>query len=108
MKGLKAGKAKVTITLASGKKQVISITVQKTTVRTTKITGRNRSVAINKKLALKPVISPITSQEKVTYSSSNKKIVTVNSKGCDHLARKGNSLYNSEIWKDPQKGKSNS
>lgn len=29
MKGLKAGKAKVTITLASGKKQVISVTVQK-------------------------------------------------------------------------------
>ena len=51
MKGLKAGKAKVTITLASGKKQVISITVQKTTVRTTKITGMKSSVTVarNKK-----------------------------------------------------------
>ena len=36
---------KVTITLASGKKQVISITVQKTTVRTTKITGKKKGTA---------------------------------------------------------------
>ena len=39
------------------------------------------TVARNKKLTLKPVISPITSQEKVTYSSSNKKIATVSSSG---------------------------
>ena len=45
MKRLRAGIQiiiKVTITLASGKKQVISITVQKTTVRTTKITGKKK------------------------------------------------------------------
>ena len=81
MKRLRAGIQiiiKVTITLASGKKQVISVTVQKTTVRTTKITGLKSSVTVarNKKLTLKPVIGPITSQEKVTYSSSNKKIAT--------------------------------
>ena len=81
----------MTITLASGKKQVISITVQKTTVRTTKITGLKSRVTVarNKKLALKPVISPITSQEKVTYSSSNKKIATVNSKGVITGKKKG-------------------
>ena len=94
MKRLRAGIQiiiKVTITLASGKKQVISITVQKTTVRTTKITGLKSSVTVarNKKLTLKPVISPITSQEKVTYSSSNKKIVTVNSKGVITGKKKG-------------------
>ena len=82
---------KVTITLASGKKQVISVTVQKTTVRTTKITGLKSSVTVvrNKKLTLKPVISPITSQEKVTYSSSNKKSVTLNSKGVITGKKKG-------------------
>ena len=62
MKRLRAGIQiiiKVTITLASGKKQVISITVQKTTVRTIKITGLKSSVTVarNKKLTLKPVIS---------------------------------------------------
>ena len=79
------------MTLASGKKQVISITVQKTTVRTIKITGLKSSVTVarNKKLTLKPVISPITSQEKVTYSSSNKKSVTLNSKGVITGKKKG-------------------
>ena len=94
MKRLRAGIQiiiKVTITLASGKKQVISVTVQKTTVRTTKITGLKSSVTVarNKKLALKPVISPITSQEKVTYSSSNKKIATVSSSGVITGKKKG-------------------
>ena len=81
----------MTITLASGKKQVISVTVQKTTVRTTKITGMKSSVTVarNKKLTLKPVIGPITSQEKVTYSSSNKKSVTVNSSGVITGKKKG-------------------
>ena len=57
MKRLRAGIQiiiKVTITLASGKKQVISVTVQKTTVRTTKITGLKSRVTVarNKKLTL--------------------------------------------------------
>ena len=94
MKRLRAGIQiiiKVTITLASGKKQVISVTVQKTTVRTTKITGLKSSVTVarNKKLTLKPDISPITSQEKVTYSSSNKKIATVSSSGVITGKKKG-------------------
>ena len=51
MKRLRAGIQiiiKVTNTLASGKKQVISVTVQKTTVRTTKITGLKSSVTVAK------------------------------------------------------------
>ena len=47
------------------------------------------TVARNKKLTLKPVISPITSQEKVTYSSSNKKIATVSSSGVITGKKKG-------------------
>ena len=47
------------------------------------------TVARNKKLTLKPVISQITSQEKVTYSSSNKKIVTVSSSGVIPGKKKG-------------------
>ena len=84
----------MTITLTSGKKQVISITVQKTMVRTTKITGLKSSVTVarNKKITLKPVISPITSQEKVTYSSSNKKIAEVTSKGVITAKKKGTAV----------------
>ena len=98
MKRLRAGIQiiiKVTITLASGKKQVISITVQKTTVRTIKITGLKSSVTVarNKKLTLKPVISPITSQEKVTYSSSNKKsVITGKKKGTAYITVKSGKI----------------
>ena len=50
-----------------------------------------------KKLTLKPVISPITSQEKVTYSSSNKKIATVSSSGVI-TGKKPISERAKEIW----------
>lgn len=91
IKGLKAGKAKVTITLASGKKQVINVTVQKTAVKTTKITGIASKATLKKgkKLTLKPVVAPITSLQKVTYTTSNKKVATVTAKGVITAKKKG-------------------
>ena len=91
IKGLKAGRAKVTITLASGRKQVISVTVQKTTVRTARITGLKSGITVarNKKFILKPVLTPITSQERVTYTSSNRKIAVVSSNGVIIGKKKG-------------------
>ena len=91
IKGLKAGKAKVTITLASGKKQVVNVTVQKKAVKTTKIIGIASKATLKKgkKLTLKPVISPITSLQKVTYTTSNKKVATVTKKGVIKAKKKG-------------------
>ncbi len=79
----KTGKAKVTVTLNSGLKKSITVKVQSGTVKTTKISGVEKTLklSLGKKKALAPVISPVTSQEKVTYTSSNKKVVTVSSKG---------------------------
>ena len=87
----KTGKASIIITLASGKKAVVNVTVQKTAVKTTKISGLKRSVVLKRrqKLTLKPVISPITSVEKVTYKTSNKKVATVNSRGVITAKKKG-------------------
>lgn len=87
----KTGKARIIITLASGKKAVVNVTVQKTAVKTTKISGLKRSVVLKRrqKLTLKPVISPITSVEKVTYKTSNKKVATVNSRGVITAKKKG-------------------
>lgn len=81
--GKKTGKAKITITLASGLKRTITVKVQKAGVKTTKITGIQKKVTMKKgkKLALKPPILPISSQQKVTYRSSNKKVAIVTSKG---------------------------
>lgn len=79
----KTGTAKITATFASGKKHVITVKVQKTAVATTKISGLKKSVTVKKgkKLTLKPVIEPISSKQKVTYSTSNKKVAAVTSKG---------------------------
>ena len=90
MKRLRAGIQiiiKVTITLASGKKQVISVTVQKTTVRTTKITGLKSSVTV--------------ARHKKTYAETSHQPDYGKFQWCDHWKEKGNSLYHSEIWKDP-------
>ena len=81
--GKKTGKAALTITLTSGLQKKVTVKVQKKTVATSKITGLQKKVILKKgsKLTLKPSRTPITSTQKFTYKTSNKKIATVNSKG---------------------------
>lgn len=81
--GKKTGKATLTITLASGLKKKVTVKVQKGKVTTKKISGLKSKVTLKKgkKLTLKPVRTPVTSTQKFTYSTSNKKVATVNSKG---------------------------
>lgn len=87
----RAGKATVVVKLNSGLSKKIPVTVQKTTVKTTKITGLKNKITLNagKTTTLKPVLQPFTSQEKITYISSNKRVVTVNSKGVLKAIGKG-------------------
>lgn len=79
----KVGKATITVTLKSGISKKISVKVQKSAVKTTKITGLPSKITLNKgsQKVLKPIRQPFTSVEKITYSSSNKKVVSVTSKG---------------------------
>ena len=84
--GKKKGSAVITVTLASKKTASFKVTVQKAAVKTTKITTTTKSLtlakgATYKKLASSIAVTPVTSKEKVTYSSSNKKVATVSSKG---------------------------
>lgn len=81
--GKKKGSAKLTITLKSGLKKTITVKVQKTTVKTKKIQGLQKSITLKKgaKTTLKPVLNPLTSQQKIKYTSSKKKVATVSSKG---------------------------
>ena len=84
--GKKKGSAVVTVTLASKKTASFKVTVQKAAVKTTKITTTTKLLtlakgATYKKLASSIAVTPVTSKEKVTYSSSNKKVATVSSKG---------------------------
>ena len=81
--GKKTGSTTVTVTLRSGKKAVVKVKVQKSEVKATRISGLSSKVTlkVKKRITLKPVISPITSVQKITYATSNKNIATVSSKG---------------------------
>ena len=79
----KTGSATLTIVLASGLTKKVKVTVQKAAVKTSKISGLSKKMTISKGQTekLMPIITPVTSSQKVTFTSSNKKIVTVTSKG---------------------------
>lgn len=87
----KTGSAKLTITLASGYSRTVTVKVQKAAVKTTKITGLSKKLTMEKgtKATLKPVVAPFTSRQKVTYSSSNKKVATVSAKGVIKAKKSG-------------------
>lgn len=87
----KTGKAGLTVQLASGLSRTIPVTVQKGTVKTTAIGGLVTRIALDKgkTVSLKPVVTPVTSQQKVTYKSSNKKVATVSSKGVVKAVKPG-------------------
>lgn len=89
----KTGTAKITVTLKSGKKATISVKVQTSKVKTKKLNNLKSKVPVKKgkTLTLKPTVEPFTSQEKVTYKSSNKKIATVSSKGVIKGKKKGST-----------------
>ena len=79
----KTGTVKITVTLRSGKTAWFKVKVQKSAVKTSKITGISKKVTLNKgkRYTLKPVLTPVTTLDKVKYSTSNKKVATVNSRG---------------------------
>nr|WP_294664825.1 Ig-like domain-containing protein [uncultured Blautia sp.] len=88
----KVGKAKVTITYANGSTQIYSVKVQKGIVKTTGISLNKRSVTLAKKgksFQLKVKLSPVTSQQKITYKSSDPNVVSVNAKGKLTARKKG-------------------
>ena len=88
----KVGKAKVTITYANGSTQIYSVKVQKGIVKTTGISLNKRSVTLAKKgksFQLKVKLNPVTSQQKITYKSSNPDVVSVNTKGKLTARKKG-------------------
>ena len=90
----KTGTAYITVTLASKKTAKLKVVVQKGTVRTAAITGLQSRITISKgkTTILKPIRRPITSAEKLTYSSSNKAVATVSSKGVVRGVKKGTAV----------------
>ena len=77
--------------MESGLEKVIKVKVQKGSIEASSVKLPSSKVTVKKgkTLTLKPVIAPITSQSKVTYSSSNKSVATVTSKGVIKGIKKG-------------------
>lgn len=79
----KDGTVNISVTTKSGATATMTVQVQKDTVVTEAITGLEKriSLTIGEKLRLKPVLTPISSQEGISYKSSNKKVARVSAKG---------------------------
>ena len=93
--GKKAGKATVTITYTNGSRRIFRVKVQKGIVKTTSVSVNKRNIILARKgksFQLKVTLTPVTSQQKVTYKSSNSKVAAVNSKGKIVAKKKGCEL----------------
>ena len=94
-KGVVTGKARgntiITIRLASGYTKKIRVYVQKGLVKTTalKISNTRLNLKKGRRYTLRTTVAPVTSQEKVTFKSSNSKVVSVNAKGKIYAKKKG-------------------
>lgn len=81
--GKKKGTAIITVTMKSGAAASVKIKVQKKAVKTTKVKAAKKKITLKKgkSQTVKVEITPLTSLEKVKYTSSNSKIATVSAKG---------------------------
>lgn len=88
----KSGSADVYIELASGLNTVIKVNVQGP-VKTTAISGLKKKVTLakGKSLTLQPQLCPKDSEDKITYTSSNRTIASVNSKGVVKAKKAGSA-----------------
>ena len=111
--GKKSGTATVTVKLRSGLTSQVKVKVQKTDVAATSITVLNKAtnkkitgtttLKAKKKLALAVTLSPVTCRQKVTYTSSNKKVATITSKGVITALKKGTATITVKAGKKTTK-----
>lgn len=89
--GKKTGTATITLTMKSGAKAKCKIKVQKGRVATTKLNLNKKKVTLKKgkTFALTATRTPITAKDKITYRSSNSKVVRVSKKGTLKALKKG-------------------
>ena len=79
----KTGSATITVTMKSGATATCKVTVQKAKLVTSKLTLDKTKVTLakGKTVTLTATRNPITATEKITWSTSDKKIATVSSNG---------------------------
>lgn len=117
VRGVKAGRATITVTLKSGISKNFKVKVQKTDVATTSIkvmdavtkktVGKSVSLKAKGRLKLVTTVSPMTSKQKVSWSSSNKKVATITSKGVVKAKKRGKTIITVKSGKKTYKIKVN-
>ena len=92
--GKKKGSTSITVTLASGLMKIVKVKVQSGTVTTEKISGVPGKLILTKgdTYQIPASVTPFTSVEKISYSSSAKKIVSVSKKGFLKAKKKGKAV----------------
>ncbi|MGN0355321.1 MAG: Ig-like domain-containing protein [Muricoprocola sp.] len=84
VKGVKAGTATITVTTKAGATAKVKVKVQKSTVKTSELlVGPSSTVTVKKEkyVKLTASVKPVTSTEKITFTSANTGIAKVSSKG---------------------------
>ena len=97
IKAKKAGKAVITVTTKKGATACVKVKVQKSKVKTQELTITNvkKQKLILKKgkiFILKTEVTPLTSQEKITFRSSNRKVAKVGKDGKIEALKKGKTV----------------
>ena len=90
----KTGTATITVRTKKGATASVKVKVQKGKVTTkkltiTNVTDKKLTLKKGKTFKIKTSVTPITSPDKISYASSNKKIVTVDKKGKLKAVKKG-------------------
>ena len=80
---------------------------QKKKVATSKITNVPGSITLNvkKNYKLSPIITPITTKDKASYKTANKKIATVSKKGVITAKKTGKTTITVKVGKKTKKVK---
>ncbi len=97
IKAKKAGKAVITVTTKKGASACVKVKVQKSKVKTQELTITNvkKQKLILKKgkiFTLKTEVTPLTSQEKITFRSSNRKVAKVGKDGKIEALKTGRTV----------------
>ena len=97
IKAKKAGKAVITVTTKKGASACVKVKVRKSKVKTQElaITNVKKQKLILKKgkiFILKTEVTPLTSQEKITLRSSNRKVAKVGKDGKIEALKTGNTV----------------
>lgn len=95
LKGKRKGTAYVTVTMKSGVSQSFRVKVQKKKVTTKKLSvtsGRKVRIRRGKRAVIKTALTPVTTQDKITFKSSKKAVASVSRRGVITAKKKGTTV----------------